>query len=34
MHPAKNANPKPNSATKDTQGKGNPKAAARKVWLE
>ena len=34
MHPAKKAEPKPTRASKDSQGKGCPKAAARRLSLE
>jgi len=34
MQAEKKINPKPRSASNDSQGNGCPKAAARRVWLE
>ncbi len=33
MQAPKKATPKPRRATKESQGKGCPKAAARRLWL-
>jgi hypothetical protein len=34
IHAKKKINPKPISATNESQGNGCPRAAARRVWLE